>query len=130
MGQPISSCRWAIIALLLSGNAVFFWQLRHPIILFASRAVNEDVGFALGLSLPWLAAVAIYRVGKRWRKIIAAAKALPACCWCGTSIIFILRFSKDVSAAESGIEIMAEGSACMDLPSSGREYRLKPFVYF
>jgi hypothetical protein len=63
--------------LLCGGSAIFFWQLRHPIIRFTSPVVNELLGFALGLGLPWLAMIAIFRIGRWWSKTVAIAAVVP-----------------------------------------------------
>jgi hypothetical protein len=61
VSQPAPSLHWRSVALLCGGTAIFYWQLRHPIVRFASPVVNEFLGFALGLGLPWLTAFAIFR---------------------------------------------------------------------
>jgi hypothetical protein len=85
-------------ALLLIGNALFFWQLRHPIIRFTSPVVNEVLGFMLGLSLPWLMGVAIFRVG-RWGKVIAVLAVIPLVLY---SVVFLLGSAMTASAFKNG----------------------------
>lgn len=69
--------RWRNAALLCVGSGLFFWQLRHPIILFSSRGLNDFLGFGVALILPWLIAVAVFRIGRRWSKAIAIVAVLP-----------------------------------------------------
>ena len=57
--------------------AFFFWQLRHPFLRFDLPLVNDVVGFALGLYLPWMTAVALFRSGVRWRRAIALIVVAP-----------------------------------------------------
>jgi hypothetical protein len=71
------SQRWRNAALLCGGSAFFFWQLRHPIVRLASPALNELVGFALGLGLPWLTVVAIFLIGRWWSKAVAIVAVPP-----------------------------------------------------
>jgi hypothetical protein len=68
---------WRHVALLSAASAIFFWQLRHPIIRLASPPINELLGFALGLGLPWLTVVAFFRIGRWWSKAVAIVAALP-----------------------------------------------------
>ena len=69
--------RLGIVALLLFGNALFVWQLRHPVVRFASPVVNDLLAFALGLCSPWLAAVAIFLVGRWWSRVAALIATVP-----------------------------------------------------
>jgi hypothetical protein len=66
---------------------MFFWQLRHPIIRFASPVVNSLLGFALGLGLPWLGVIAVFRIGRWWAKTVAIAAVLPLLLY---SLVFLL----------------------------------------
>ena len=77
MSQSASSLQGRNAALFCGGSAIFFWQLRHPFVRFASPVVNELLGLALGLGLPCLALVAIFRIGRRWSKTVAIAAVLP-----------------------------------------------------
>jgi hypothetical protein len=65
------------VALLGIGNAIFFWQLRHPVFRFTWPVLNDLVGIALGLCLPWLLAIAIFRIGRWWSKAVAIAAVIP-----------------------------------------------------
>jgi len=87
VSQSASSVRCRSAALFCSGSAIFVWQLRHPIVRFAAPAVNELLGLALGLGLPWLAVVAIFRIGRWWSKAAVIAAVLPLLLY---SLIFFL----------------------------------------
>jgi hypothetical protein len=52
--------------------------------------VNELLGLALGLGLPWLAAIAIFRIGLWWSKTVAIIAVLPLLLY---SCIFLLGFA-------------------------------------
>ena len=71
VNRSTSILGWRHVILLCGGTAAFFWQLRHPVIRLASPLLNELLGFALGLGLPWLTVVAIFRIGRWWSKTVA-----------------------------------------------------------
>jgi hypothetical protein len=77
VNHSTSSQRWRNAALLFGGSVFFIWQLRHPIVRLASPALNDLVGFALGLGVPWLTVVAIFRIGGWWSKAAAIVAVLP-----------------------------------------------------
>jgi hypothetical protein len=87
MHGPGLAERWKAVALLGGGSAIFFWQLRHPIIRLEWPVANELLGFALGLSLPWLTAAAIFRIGRWWSKTIALIAVIPLLLY---SAVFLL----------------------------------------
>jgi hypothetical protein len=93
---------------LLGGNTLFFWQLRHPIVRFASSVVNELFGFALGLCLPWLVAIAIFRVGRRWSKAIAIVVVLPLMFY---SALFLLGSAMTSFAFKNSHDLSFDGFA-------------------
>jgi hypothetical protein len=109
------------LALLLFGNALFFWQLRHPIIRFTSPVVNEVLGFALGFCLPWLMGVAIFRVGRRWSKMIAALAIIPLMLY---SVVFLLGSAMTAFAFKNGRDLGFDQFAEMSWKGSAvRLYR-------
>jgi hypothetical protein len=73
---PRSSRLWTA-AFLLGGSALFFWQLRHPVIRFTSPVINEVLGLGLGLFRPWSAAFALFRVGRVWSKALTIVATIP-----------------------------------------------------
>ena len=77
MNRPGLAERWNAVALLCGGSAIFFWQLRHPVVRLEWPVANEVLGVALGLCLPWLTAAAIFRVGRWWSKTIALIAVIP-----------------------------------------------------
>jgi hypothetical protein len=77
MHRPGLAERWKAVALLGGGSAIFFWQLGHPIIRLKWPVANEILGLALGLCLPWLTVVAIFRIGRWWSKTIALIAVFP-----------------------------------------------------
>jgi len=79
--------RWKNAALLGGASAMFLWQLSHPIVRLAWPIANELLGFALGLCLPWMAAVAIFRIGLWWSKAIALVAVIPLVLY---SAVFLL----------------------------------------
>ena len=99
--QPLSP-RLRTVALLLFGNALFFWQLRHPVVRFASPVVDELLGFALGLCLPWLMGVAIFRIGRRWSKVVAALAIIPLMLY---SAVFLLGSAMTAFAFKDGHDL-------------------------
>jgi hypothetical protein len=89
-------------ALLCGGSAIFFWQLRHPIVRFASPVVNDLLGFALGLGLPWLAVISISRIGRWWSNAAAIAAVLPLLLY---SFVFFLAFVMTGLAYKDGHDL-------------------------
>ena len=75
MSRPTLLLRWRDLALVVGANVLFFWQLRHPVIRCSFPLVNDVLGAALGLCLPWLAAAAVFQMG-RWWSSTAAVLAL------------------------------------------------------
>jgi hypothetical protein len=87
MNRPSASSSRGSAALLASASTIFLWQLRHPVVRFASPVANELFGFVLGLCLPWLTVVAIFRIGRWWSKAAAVAALLPLLVY---SFVFLL----------------------------------------
>lgn len=85
--QTARPLHWRKAALLSVGSVLFIWQLRHPVLRFASPVVNDVLGFVIGLGLPWLAAIAIFRIGRLWSKTVAILAVLPLLLY---SFIFLL----------------------------------------
>lgn len=71
MNSGAPAPRWRRILLLCAGTLVFFWQLRNPFLRFSWPLLNLVTGFVLGLSLPWLAALAVSNVERRWSHAVA-----------------------------------------------------------
>ena len=69
--------KWRRVGALVGATWFFFWQLRHPILLFAAPLLNSLLGFALALVLPWLNVAAIFFLGQRWAKIVGGVLSLP-----------------------------------------------------
>jgi hypothetical protein len=46
-------------------------QPRHPIVVTSSSVLNSVVFFALGIGLPWLAAIGIFSLRRRWSYWVA-----------------------------------------------------------
>ncbi len=88
--RPRPPLPWRNAALLSCASAIFIWQLRHPIVRFASPVVNDLVGFVMGLGLPWAAAIAIVRIGRWWSTALAIVSALPLLYY---SLVFLLGFA-------------------------------------
>jgi hypothetical protein len=78
---------WKSVALFGGGTAIFLWQLRHPIIRLEWPIANELLGLAFGLSLPWLTAAAIFRLGRWWSKTVALISIIPLLLY---SAVFLL----------------------------------------
>jgi hypothetical protein len=70
VSRPALLSRWKRVALLSAGSVLFFWQLGHPLVRFASPVVNELVGFAFALGLPWLTLVAFLSIGRWWSSAV------------------------------------------------------------
>jgi hypothetical protein len=186
---------WKAVALLGGGSAIFFWQLRHPIIRFEWPVANELLGFAFGLCLPWLTAAAVFRIGRWWSKTVALVAVIPLLlysavfllgsamagfaykngrdlsfdrfaetCQKGSEVRFyrtnggattdfgiVIRqerslipgvvlvrsldafypcYSLGAASTDVGIAIKDVRSECRDFQEQGRDYRLKPFLYF
>ncbi len=58
-------------------NVLFFWQWRHPFVLFTSHVANEISGWFLALGLPWLIAVQIFLLRRRWARALAIGLCVP-----------------------------------------------------
>ena len=97
--------RLRTVTLLLIGNALFFWQLRNPIVRFASPVVNQLLGFALGFCLPWLLGVAIFRVGRRWSKVVGALAIIPLLLY---SAVFLLGSAMTAFAFKNGRDLCVD----------------------
>jgi len=74
---PSLAERLKTLALLAGGSAIFFWQLRHPIVRFDWGVLNDLFGFALGSYLPWAAVAAVFRLGGWWSKAIGWIAVIP-----------------------------------------------------
>jgi hypothetical protein len=77
MNPTKTAQHWKAVALLGGGSAIFFWQLRHPILRLEWPVANELLGFACALCLPWLTAAAILRIGRWWSTTIALIAVIP-----------------------------------------------------
>jgi hypothetical protein len=75
--SPTVAAGWRNAALFGGATAIFLWQLRHPFLRFDSSIANDILGFALGLCLPWLTMIAIFRSWGRWGKGIALVAIVP-----------------------------------------------------
>ena len=75
--------RWKNLAVFGAANVLFFGNLFYPVIRFESPELNGLFGFALAFLLPWLAVMAIFRVGRRWTTIIAIIAILPTVLYSG-----------------------------------------------
>jgi hypothetical protein len=102
VSRPASSSSWRKVALLCGGSAIFLWQLRHPIVRFDSPVVNELLGLALGLGLPWLTLVAIFRIGQLWCRTIAIIAVLPLLVY---SFLFLLGAAMSGFAYKNGHDL-------------------------
>jgi hypothetical protein len=102
MHQQTLAPRWTVALLLAGGSAIFFWQLRHPIVRFESSVANEILGFALGLCLPWLTAAEIFRIGRWWSKAIAFTAVIPLLLYSG---VFLLGSAMTGSTYKNGRDL-------------------------
>jgi hypothetical protein len=76
------------LALFGVANALFFfWQLRHPVFRFTWPVLNDVLGIALGLCLPWLFAIAIFRIGRPWSKAAGIVTVLPLLLYSGVFLL-------------------------------------------
>jgi hypothetical protein len=195
MDQPTLARRWKTAVLLGVGSAMFFGQLRHPIVRFEWPIANDVAGFAMALFLPWLTAVAVFRLGRRWSKLIALIALVPLLLysaavldrlamtwvvydggrdlpfvryaeteWKGSKVrvyqangffstdfgvvirqernllpgVLLVRqlgdsygcYSLDVESTDVGVTARDENLECEGFQGQGREYRLRPFLYF
>ncbi len=105
MRPPGLKERWKAVALLGGGSAIFFLQLRHPVIRFEWPVANELLGFAFGLCLPWLTAVAIFRIGRWWSKTIALIAVVPLLLY---SAVFLLGSAMTGFAYKNGRDLSFE----------------------
>jgi hypothetical protein len=69
--------KWKRAVSIAGATGFFFWQLRHPVLLFAAPLLNSLLGYALALALPWLTVAAIFFLGRRWAKILGGVLSLP-----------------------------------------------------
>jgi hypothetical protein len=107
------------IALLGSGSAVFFWQLRHPILRSEWPIVNELLGGVLGLLLPWLTAAAIFRIGRWWSSAIALVAVIPLLLY---SAVLLIGWAIAGAVYKDGRDLSFDRFAEMDW--KGSEVRL------
>lgn len=181
--------------LLVAGSAIFFWQLRHPLVRFEWPIANDIIGFATALCLPWFTEGAILRMGRRWSKLTALIALVPlllysavvllglgmtwllydrsrdlpfvrfaATDWKGSKVrvyqtngffstdfgvvirqernllpgLLLVRqlgdfngcYSLDAEGTDVGVTVSDKNSECRGFQGQGRQYRLRPFLYF
>jgi hypothetical protein len=90
MADPVAvnwTRRLSQLGFVIAATAIFFWQLRHPVIRFSQPTANDVSGFALALGLPWFANAMVFRLGPRWGKIVSIIFAVPLVIY--TGIVFL-----------------------------------------
>jgi hypothetical protein len=83
---------WKAAGVLFAATALFFWQLRNPVIRFSSTIANDVLGFTLAIGLPWLAVISLLRAG-RWAKAFAVAAGVPLLLYSGVVFLGIFTMS-------------------------------------
>lgn len=99
---PLSVHRVGSAGVLLIATAIFFWQIRHPVLRFNSASGNVVFALIAGLALPWLTAAAVFRLNRWWSKAIAIVAALPLLIF---SLLFLVGMSMLGSVIENGRDL-------------------------
>jgi hypothetical protein len=78
------------VGALLAATALFFVQVRHPVVISSSRVVNEAIGCALAFILPWLVLVRISFLWRWWARALAIVLVLPLLLYTFVAPFFML----------------------------------------
>jgi hypothetical protein len=100
--RPSLSLGLRNVGLLAVATVIFFWQIRHPVLRLTSPSGNAFLTMILGLAMPWLTALAVFRLGRWWSKVLSVVAALPLLIY---SFVFLIGLAMTGSSIEDGRDL-------------------------